>query len=378
MQFLLQAGANPNTPQVYTETPLHVASAAGHAECIKLLLDHGADVRSQFGPKRFTALHLAAEDDFQECARLLLDAGANINAVNADGQTAIHVACLSQAVEAVGILIERGANVNAIYKDGRTALHAAIVKESRFWDCARLLLEAHVDPNRADNFGYTPLHIAALNEFSSCVLLLLDFGADVTARTNGGSTALSFIVRRTPEVIPKYVQKFDAAVKVNDHEIGDVDCEIKLDFKILVPHYERGETELLLTFIEVGQKHILKHPLCETFLFLKWRRIRKFFLFSLFFHLVFVLLFTIYILGVYVRDCTKGQDITAESDCLASKYVVPVGYSVLFINLILLFKELFQMAHGFSGYIRYWENWLQWMIILGIFLCSVGDASMNI
>uniref|UniRef100_A0A336MEW4 CSON014455 protein n=1 Tax=Culicoides sonorensis TaxID=179676 RepID=A0A336MEW4_CULSO len=383
VKTLLQYGANPNTPQVYTETPLHVAATYGHAESMKLLLDYGAVVGSQFGRRRLTALHLAAEEDFHECVKLLLDAGANINSLNVDDQTPLHLACLSQAVKTVEVLIERGANVHSIYKDGRTALHAAIVKESRFWDCARLLLEANVDPNRVDNFGYSPLHIAALNEFSSCVLLLLDFGADITARTNGGISALSFIVRRTPEVIPKYVAKFDSAVKVNDHEIGDVDCEIKLDFRVLVPNFERGETELLLAFIEVGQKHVLKHPLSETFLFLKWRRIRKFFLFSLFYHFVFVLMFTIYILGVYVRDCDRDDDITdAASDCRAPTYIVPVGYVVILLNMILLLKEIFQNPHKLiSKYdislvpmwqhhvaaIVIWLVWLELMLIVGRF-----------
>lgn len=139
--------------------------------------------------------------------------------------------------------------------------------------------------------------------------------------------------------------KFDSAVKVNDHEIGDVDCEIKLDFRVLVPNFERGETELLLAFIEEGQKSVLKHPLSETFLLLKWKRIRKFFLFSLFYHFVFVLMFTIYILGVYVRDCDRDDDITdAETDCRAPTYIVPVGYSVILLNMILLLKEIFQVC----------------------------------
>lgn len=82
--------------------------------------------------------------------------------------------------------------------------------------------------NQADSFGYTPLHMAALNEFSNYVLLLLAHGGDVTARTRGNVSVLSFIVRRTPDVLPKFVQRLDQAVRLHDHEIGDVDCELKV------------------------------------------------------------------------------------------------------------------------------------------------------
>uniref|UniRef100_A0A2M4DP03 Putative transient receptor potential channel pyrexia n=1 Tax=Anopheles darlingi TaxID=43151 RepID=A0A2M4DP03_ANODA len=36
------------------------------------------------------------------------------------------------------------------------------------------------------------------------------------------------------------------------------------------------------------------------------------------------------------------------------------------------------MMHGFVSYIRYWENWLQWSIVIGIFLCThnaLGDIN---
>uniref|UniRef100_A0A182N044 Ion transport domain-containing protein n=1 Tax=Anopheles dirus TaxID=7168 RepID=A0A182N044_9DIPT len=363
VEYLLAHGANPNTPQVYTQTPLHVAAALGYADCIELLLAHGADARSQFGQKKITALHFAASENYLDCVRLLVAAGANIDARNRDQQTPLHLACLSQCHETVTYLIAHRADVHAVYRDGRTALHASIVKESRFWDCTLSLLKAKVDVNRADNFGYTPLHIAALNEFSTCVYMLIEYGADITARTNGGVSALSFIIRRTPEIIPRYVDKLDAAISVNSiHEIGDVDCEIRLDFRLLVPNNDRGETELLLAFIEVGQKRILKHPLCETFLLLKWRRIRKFFIFSLFYHGLFVLLFSAYVLSVYAPS--PGPP-----------YVPAVGYIILLFNLVLLTKEIFQMMHGFVSYVRYWENWLQWSIVIGIFLCTHNTLS---
>ena len=380
---LLKAGACPNTPQVYTETPLHVAAAMGSAVCVRLLLEHGANVRVQFGPRKTTALHLAAEDGNAECAKLLLDAGAEINARNHRHQTPLHIAALAQSGETMELLLKRGAKPNAEDTDGRTPLHGAIVKICRSCECIQLLLDAGAKVNKPDAFGYTPLHIAALNELSNCVYLLLTHGGDVTAKTNGGVSALSFIVRRTPDILPRILTQLDSSIKLHDHEIGDVDCELKLDFRILVPSVDRGESGLLLTFIEVGQRHILKHPLCETFLFLKWKRIRKFFLFSLFFHAIFVLLYSTYMVGVYLKDCPARnetefkENVSDKETCHIPVIVMIMGYALIGFNMLLIAKEVFQMAHSWAGYITHWENWLQWLIILSVFPCVLPHHHQN-
>lgn len=338
----------------------------GYSECMQLLLKHGADVRVQYGPEKITPLHLAAEDESSACTDLLLNSGALVNVPNGKKQTPLHLAALSQSSENVELLLRRGADPNIGDKDGRTPLHGAIVKVSRSYDCVRLLLNGGAKVNKADIFGYTPLHIAALNEFSNCAMLLINHGGDVTAKTNGGISALSFIIRRTPDVLPKYVNKLDSAITLTDHEIGDVDCELKLDFRILVPCVGRGETELMLNFIEVGQRNILKHPLCETFLFLKWKQIRKFFIFSLFYHTLFVILFTIFIKGIYLQDCPP----MLRMPCLVDDYIALIGYVLLLFNCLSLVKEIFQIAHNWKGYLKHWENWLQWLVILSIFLCD--------
>ncbi|XP_013135767.1 PREDICTED: transient receptor potential channel pyrexia isoform X2 [Papilio polytes] len=365
---LLEAGACPDTPQVFTETPLHVAASLGSDSCMKLLLDAGADVRAALGPGRTTALHLAAVDGHAECARLLLDHGAYIDCPNSRGQTSLHLATLAQSIEVVELLVGRRADVKARDIDGRTPLHGSIVRGARACDVARLLLSVGADPNAPDNFGYTPLHIAALNEFSACVLLLLDYGGDVTLRTNGGVSALSFIVRRVPDVVPRYLRKFDDAVHVSEHELGDVDCEFTIDFRPLVPCLSRGEAELLLAFIEVGHKDVLKHPVAETFLFLKWRRIRKFFVLSFVYHALFITLYSIYILQIFLCE-----DVT----CAVPSYLRPVQYLILLLNLCFMCKELFQACLDYSAYIRQWENWLQILIIIGVFLCTVPTWYME-
>lgn len=363
---------------MYSETPLHVAAASGSAEIIKLLLSHGAAVNVQCGSDKLTPLHLAAEDGDTECARLLIDAGAHLTSENHKKQTPLHLAALSQCSEILELLLNRGANPNARDIDGRTPLHGAIVKVSRSCECVRLLIKAGADVNRQDSFGYTPLHLAALNEFSSCVMMLLHNGGDVTIRTNGGVSVLSFITRKTPDVIPKYLSKFDSSIIVNDHEIGDVDCELKLDFRILVPTMGNKETELLLNFIEVGHREVLKHPLCETFLFLKWRRIRKFFLFSLFYHSLFVVLFTYYVIGVFIKDCPPQKARLLLEPCVVPTDVKVFGYILIVFNFMLLGKELFQILHSWRTYIRQWENWLQWMIILTVFCCVQPTKHMNV
>ena len=66
----------------------------------------------------------------------------------------------------------------------------------------------------------------------------------------------------------------DHAIILAEHDINDVDCELKMDFKVLIPGSNRGgrggESAMFMNFIEIGHNHLLKHPLCESFLYLKW------------------------------------------------------------------------------------------------------------
>ena len=95
-----------------------------------------------------------------------------------------------------------------------------------------MLLDARANVNHQDKFGYSPLHIAALNEYGYCANLLLCHGADITIRTNGGTTALSMIVRKIPSVLPKFEDMLDQAITLAEHDINDVDCELKLGERI--------------------------------------------------------------------------------------------------------------------------------------------------
>ena len=87
-------------------------------------------------------------------------------------------------------------SLNFLFKEYFFTVFAEFSFISRSYECVRMLLDAKGDVNHQDSFGYSPLHIAALNEYSYCASLLLSYGADVTIRTNGGTSALSMIVRQ--------------------------------------------------------------------------------------------------------------------------------------------------------------------------------------
>lgn len=141
-----------------------------------------------------------------------------------------------------------------------------------------------------------------------------------------------------------------------------------MDFRILVPAMGSQETALLTSFIEVGQKQVLEHPLCETFLLLKWRIIRNFFFFSLLYQTVFVLLFSGYIHGIFLEYCVTLR-MPGADNCDPTDLYITMGFTLLAMNVMLMLKELFQIRHSWRTYVLEWENYLQWAIIIGVFYC---------
>lgn len=108
----------------YGMTPLHWASRADSLECVKMLLDSGAEVDALNNARR-TSLQLAAERGKVGTIQLLAGAGADLDTQDCKGRTPLHRATYEGHAEAAEALLAVGADRTTRNKNGKTAFEIA-------------------------------------------------------------------------------------------------------------------------------------------------------------------------------------------------------------------------------------------------------------
>jgi cytochrome c len=107
-KLLIERGADVNAPSIIGIAPLVPAVRKRNIELIKLLLDRGANPNSVLGTQ--TALHLAVQGGCFDCVKALVEAGADVNAVTSNDQyrTPLHIAKLRGLGEVADYLLTHG------------------------------------------------------------------------------------------------------------------------------------------------------------------------------------------------------------------------------------------------------------------------------
>ena len=118
-------------------------SSEGHLECMRILINYGANNVNARNDNQSTALHFAAESYNIDAINLLLDNGAELDPVNNNNDTPLMLTCYDNFTIITRILIERGANLTIPDYHGNTCLHYAI--ENLNIDMIKLLFEYGAD-----------------------------------------------------------------------------------------------------------------------------------------------------------------------------------------------------------------------------------------
>jgi ankyrin repeat protein len=126
------------------QTALMWATAQGHADMMRALVQASADVNARSAvvewerqrtleprdkwlpPGGLTPLLYAARQGCLECAKVLVAAGADVNVVDPDRISALVSALINGHYDVAGFLVQSGVELTLADKTGRTALYAAV------------------------------------------------------------------------------------------------------------------------------------------------------------------------------------------------------------------------------------------------------------
>ena len=167
------------------------------------------------------------------------------------------------------------------------------------------------DLDSQDENGCTALHYAAINMKANRVNLLIQHGADLSIKNNAGLSGLHFIYKKVPQCMKALESRLDSGLKL-EGGTSELNSKIKLDFAKLSPSINSFQKQDSTFFMELvsssAHQSLLKHPLSEAFLCLKWNQIKYLYMvFIVLSHFIFSVVYTVYALLLYCSLCEPND-----------------------------------------------------------------------
>ena len=205
-------------PAVKRDAPLADAAKRGDKQAVQALLKKKADVNAPQSDGA-TALHWATYSGDAETTALLIRAGANVNTRNNYGVTPLALAAEQGNAGIIDQFMKAGADPNDpihFVNSAETPLmHAARAGSA---EAVKLFILAGAKINARETWnGQSALMWAAAEGHASVVQALIDGGADLYARSNGGTTPFIFAVRKGDMATVQALLK--AGVDVNEKRV---------------------------------------------------------------------------------------------------------------------------------------------------------------
>jgi ankyrin repeat protein len=133
----LAEGVNTEVRERQGRTALMLAAENGHAEIVRILVEHGADLNAKSRDLQLTSLMYAVVKGHPDIVENVTEYGADVNARDGAGRTALMLAVQYKNRDLVHLLLNKGARPDIADAEGRTAL--VIARYHGYEDIAELL-----------------------------------------------------------------------------------------------------------------------------------------------------------------------------------------------------------------------------------------------
>lgn len=227
LESLLEKEIDTNIYDKHGNFPLYYAALYGHKDTIELLARYNSNLDQQNAKNGDTPLHVASRKGFFECVKTLVDLGANCDLKNKHGVSTLHEASIHGHLEIVNYLIQICGEINEPDVSSFTPFHYAVIHNHlplvEFF--SKYFSECGISLDVVDLHGYTPLHWAVgLNRYDM-VKILIECGANVNFTDNYQETPLFHAVKNDKEAIVKLLLQFKARC-----DIWNVDNMLPIHF----------------------------------------------------------------------------------------------------------------------------------------------------
>lgn len=266
------------------------------------------------------------------------------------------------------------------------------------------LISLGANVNAIDSEGKTALFYAASYGSADCVKTLLELGGEISDAVTLLNLAKSH---------PRFVRPFlDKCLKSNldTYDVDSKNFYVQFDYTPLT-FYPQGiqdwkllqlqnrkdnesflpEMGVLHGLIKCRDTSILVHPLCESFLRLKWKKIRWYFYFDLFLYALFLASLTIVIF--FSMDAAKPSDFETLPDhinytdpylniskkathyfCLQTTTSATLWAILWALSICILLREMYHMKLSVENYFKNFNNILKLLLIFAISMLSIAEC----
>ncbi|XP_044781840.1 ankyrin repeat and SOCS box protein 3 isoform X3 [Bubalus bubalis] len=191
LRKLLKKGRSIDVADNRGWMPIHEAAYHNSVECLRMLIraDSSENYIKTKTFEGFCALHLAASQGHWKIIQILLEAGADPNATTLEETTPLFLAVENGQIDVLRLLLRYGANVNGSHSmSGWNALHQASFQGNA--EIIKLLLKKGANKECQDDFGITPLFVAAQYGKLESLSILISSGANVNCQALDKATPL--------------------------------------------------------------------------------------------------------------------------------------------------------------------------------------------